>query len=105
MILAALVLASWSAEAPAAEGGDPAAGRAIAEAECAKCHAIGKSGASPNSAAPPFRTLSSKWPIEDLEEALAEGLSVGHSEMPEFIFEEREIGDLIAFLLSVQSNP
>jgi mono/diheme cytochrome c family protein len=88
----------------AMEGGDPAAGRAIAEAKCSVCHAIGKAGASPNPAAPPFRSFSSKWPVEDLAEALGEGLSVGHSEMPEFIFEESDIGDLIAFLLSIQDN-
>ncbi len=72
-MLAALMLAV-SGPALAIEGGDPVAGRAIAEAECAMCHAIDKTGASPNAAAPPFRTFSSKWPIEDLEEALAEGL-------------------------------
>jgi mono/diheme cytochrome c family protein len=99
-----VLLAVCGETALAIEGGDPVAGRAIAEAECAKCHAIGESDMSPHPAAPPFRTFSAKWPVEDLQEALAEGLTVGHSDMPEFIFEEREIGDLIAFLQSIQEK-
>lgn len=79
---------------------DVAAGRAIAEANCARCHAIGESGDSPNPAAPPFRTLKTKWPVENLEEALAEGIVVGHEtvEMPEFEFDPEQIGDFIAYL-------
>jgi cytochrome c len=84
---------------------DPVAGQRIAEAECSKCHAIGKEGASPLPAAPPFRTFAKKWPVEDLQEALAEGMSVGHGPMPEFIFEPEEVFDLIAYLLTVQTDP
>jgi mono/diheme cytochrome c family protein len=88
--------------ATSAASGDPEAGRAIAQSECAGCHAIGKEGASPLAAAPPFRTFAQKWPIEHLQEALGEGLSVGHGQMPEFLFEPEEVSDLIAYLLSVQ---
>ena len=84
--------------------GDPGVGQKIAEAECAKCHAIGKEGASPLTSAPPFRTFAQKWPVEDLQEALAEGISVGHGPMPEFIFEPDEISDLIAYLLTMQTE-
>jgi mono/diheme cytochrome c family protein len=84
--------------------GDSGDGRKIAEAECAKCHAIGKEGASPLASAPPFRTFAQKWPVEDLQEAFAEGISVGHGPMPEFIFEPDEISDLIAYLLTLQTN-
>jgi mono/diheme cytochrome c family protein len=84
--------------------GDPAVGQKIAEAECAKCHAIGKEGTSPLTSAPPFRTFSQKWPVEDLQEALAEGISVGHGPMPEFILEPVEIADLIAYLLTHQTE-
>jgi mono/diheme cytochrome c family protein len=103
-LLALLLLTACCRTALAIEGGDPAAGQAIAQAECAMCHAIGQSDRSPNPASPPFRTLGSKWPVEHLQEALAEGLTVGHSDMPEFIFEEQEIGDLIAFLLAIQEK-
>lgn len=87
-----------------AAAGDPEAGRLIAQTECAGCHAIGKEGTSPLAAAPPFRTFTRKWPVEHLEEALAEGITVGHGPMPEFIFEPEEIGDLVAYLVTVQDT-
>ncbi len=103
-LAAFLLIIVGGGPALANEDGDPVAGQVIAAAECAACHAIAETGASPNPAAPPFRTFGSKWPIENLQEALAEGLSVGHSEMPEFIFEPREIDDLLAFLLTIQEQ-
>jgi cytochrome c len=77
-------------------------GEALLATRCAGCHATGRTGASPHSAAPPFRTLSSKYPIEGLAEALAEGFSVGHPDMPEFIFEPDEIAEILAYLRSIQ---
>jgi mono/diheme cytochrome c family protein len=84
--------------------GNPEAGRFIAQSKCAGCHAIGKEGASPLAAAPPFRTFAKKWPIEHLQEALAEGIAVGHEAMPEFTFEPEEVSDIIAYLLTVQEK-
>ena len=46
-------------------------GQALAQAHCARCHAIGRRGASPVPAAPPFRTLHTRYPVEQLAEALA----------------------------------
>lgn len=77
-------------------------GRAIAEANCARCHAIGTSGESTLPLAPPFRTLSERYPIEDLEEALAEGIVSGHPAMPEFEFDPDEVDALVAYIQSVQ---
>jgi cytochrome c len=79
------------------------AGKAIAEVNCAACHAVGLSGDSPNSAAPPFRTFHTMWPVEHLEEALAEGILVAHAEgMPEFQFDPDQIGQFIAYLKSLE---
>ena len=79
-------------------------GKAIAQANCGKCHAIGPSGASPNPKSPPFRTLSHKYPLSDLEEALAEGIVVGHegAEMPPFQLSTGQIEALLAYLGSIQ---
>jgi cytochrome c len=49
-------------------------GRAFAQANCARCHAIGAVGDSPLPKAPPFRTLHQRYPVENLIEALAEGI-------------------------------
>lgn len=101
----ALVLLLWSlpAAADGDAGGDPASGGEIADRLCARCHAIGPEGASPAERAPPFRTLGQRYPLGHLEEAMAEGLVVGHSDppMPAFEFRPEEIEDLIAYLESL----
>jgi cytochrome c len=73
-------------------------GLAIVRANCARCHAVEKVGSSPLKAAPPFRTLHSRYPVESLEESLAEGIVTGHPAMPEFQFDPDQIGELIAYL-------
>jgi mono/diheme cytochrome c family protein len=79
-------------------------GAALLTENCARCHAIGRAGASPHAAAPPFRTLARKYPIESLAEALGQGLSVGHPDMPEFVFEPHDIGGILAYLKSIQDR-
>ena len=79
-------------------------GEAALTKNCARCHAIGRTGASPHPAAPPFRTLSRKYEIDALSEALGEGLSVGHPDMPEFAFEPRDIAEILAYLRSIQER-
>jgi cytochrome c len=79
-------------------------GQTLLAENCARCHAIGRSGTSPHRAAPAFRTLSRKYPIEGLAEALAQGLSVGHPDMPEFVFEPNDVGAILAYLKSIQER-
>lgn len=76
-------------------------GRAIAQ-HCARCHAIGQNDESPHEDAPPFRTFQGKWPLEQLEEALAEGIAVGHVDMPEYMFEPDQIADFLAYLATLR---
>ena len=80
---------------------DPEHGRAIAERECARCHAILRTGQSPHLKAPPFRELPKRYPVEHLAESLVEGIVVGHGDMPEFIFEPDEVGALLAYIASL----
>lgn len=80
-------------------------GEAVLTSRCAMCHAVGRAGSSPHRVAPPFRTLSQRYPIEALEEALGEGLSSGHPEMPEFVFDPNDVGAIIAYLKSIQERP
>jgi len=79
-----------------------ATGRALLENSCARCHSIDRTGASPFEPAPPFRTLGARYPLENLEEALAEGILGGHPAMPEFVFEPDQIDAIIAYLKSLQ---
>jgi cytochrome c len=80
-------------------------GRAFVEANCSACHATGPTGQSPLAAAPPFRYLEQKYPVENIAEALAEGIITGHAEMPQFVLEPPQIGDVIAYLKSLQTTP
>ena len=87
------------------QAGDPTAidaGRTLAEANCAVCHAIGHVDESTHPDAPPFRILSQRYPIESLGEALAEGIMVGHPDMPEFALPQDQVAAIIAYLESIQ---
>lgn len=77
-------------------------GRQFAEANCAQCHQIGRFGDSPLAIAPPFRTLHERYPVEELEEALAEGVVTGHPTMPQFRLDAPQIADFIAYLKSLE---
>ncbi|HYF56461.1 MAG TPA: cytochrome c [Salinarimonas sp.] len=85
-------------------GADPQAGEALAQRHCAACHAVGRAGDSPVAAAPPFRELGRLYPVENLQEALAEGITVSHEgiQMPELSFAPEEIDALIAHLQRIQ---
>jgi mono/diheme cytochrome c family protein len=81
-----------------------ARGELLATRHCATCHAVGRTGASPRPEAPAFRDLGERYPPEALEEAFAEGILVGHSDMPEFRFEPADITALVAYLHKVQAK-
>ncbi|CAL1690577.1 hypothetical protein MMB232_00705 [Brevundimonas subvibrioides] len=78
-------------------------GAAYARANCADCHAVGLAGESPLPAAPQFRDLGRRYPVDDLAEAFAEGINTGHAAMPEFVMSTAENSDLIAYLKSIQT--
>jgi len=76
----------------------------LLQKQCGACHAVGRTGDSPRADTPPFRQLARRYPVESLEEALGEGLLTGHPEMPEFSFDTDEVGDIIAYLKSIQQR-
>lgn len=77
-------------------------GELIADSHCARCHAVGRTGDSPHPDAKPFRRLSENYPVGDLAESFAEGIIVGHPDMPMFVLGPHEIDALIAYLESIQ---
>ncbi|MFN3313661.1 MAG: c-type cytochrome [Hyphomonas sp.] len=79
------------------------AGKALAESLCAACHAVARSDASPHPEAPPLRHLGRKYPVRHLEEALAEGIFVGHPDMPAFQLQPDDIDALLDYLESIQT--
>jgi cytochrome c len=98
MVSAAFVLAAGQT----AFAEDPKHGEELLQKNCSPCHAIGTTGESPHKSAPTFRTLGQRYPIEALEEALGEGIVSGHPDMPEFTFDADDVGDIIAYLKSIQ---
>ncbi|MBX9846589.1 MAG: cytochrome c [Xanthobacteraceae bacterium] len=77
-------------------------GRSFVRTNCSTCHSVEKHGASPLAIAPPFRNLHLRYPVENLAEALAEGIRTGHPSMPEFQLDPGQIHDVIAYLKSLE---
>jgi cytochrome c len=98
------VAATLSLLSTASHAGDPKArrGEAIALTNCARCHAVGRHGASPLAEAPLFRELHRRYPVTDLAEALAEGITTGHPTMPEFRLDPDEADNLITYLETLE---
>jgi cytochrome c len=81
---------------------NPEQGKRLALTYCARCHSIDKVSPSPLKIAPPFRTLHEHYPVESLQEALAEGIVTGHPSMPQFSFDADQVGDFIAYLKTLE---
>jgi cytochrome c len=104
MILVAAICAVSVGQARAQDIDLAAQGRALVKLHCARCHAIDKDDASKLPIAPPLRELASKWPVENLEEAFAEGLVTGHPDMPVFQFEDGQISAIIEHLHAISDR-
>ena len=104
MIRGFLAIATALVSAQAAMALTPGAqrGELFARTNCAMCHATGSAGLSPLPVAPPFRTLHNRYPVEDLAEALAEGIVTGHPSMPQFRLDPAQIDDLIEYLKTLE---
>jgi cytochrome c len=98
-------LAPEVAAPEASEADTVAKGRAILDANCHRCHAIGMEDTSHHEEAPPFRVVVTRYPPEDLAEALAEGIVSGHPDMPEFVFQPDEIEAILAYLGTLMPEP
>lgn len=85
-----------------AEAANARKGGEIAQIMCGRCHATRLSGISKHPQAPPFRKVAMKYPVEQLQEALAEGITTGHPDMPEFELTTDQIEDMIAYLKTLR---
>jgi len=79
------------------------AGRRIVELQCISCHAVRSSDMSRDLTAPPLRTLAERYPVTGLQEAFAQGVLVGHPNMPDFRFNAAQIAEILAYLQSIQT--
>jgi mono/diheme cytochrome c family protein len=101
LLIVSLLALSWFV--PAAHAQDPARrGRALLKEFCADCHAIGKTGKSPDRGALPFRELGRSFDLDQFPRLLERGISSGHPSMPEFKFNEDDARAASAYLRSIQ---
>jgi len=105
LVAACLVFSVLASPVQAADKDLTGKGEALVKENCSRCHATGRDGNSPHPQAPPFRTLSAKYPIEDLAESLAEGIVSGHPDMPVFVFDPEDVEAIIQYLNSIQEQP
>ena len=110
-LLSALIAAGALAAGPAlavapglSEAQSIALGHALATRNCGMCHAVERTGASPNPKAPPFRELHRRMDVEMLGEGLAQGILTGHPAMPQFRFEPQEVVGIVRYLRSIQDR-
>lgn len=73
-------------------------GRRTAERLCARCHATGRRGASPNPSAPRFARIAERYPDNNPAPELIDGVVLRHPGMPEFRLMEGETDGLVAYL-------
>ncbi|WP_310541337.1 cytochrome c [Phenylobacterium sp.] len=108
LILAALLggalIAAQASAQDAATDASADRGRDLVLKHCSRCHSLAPTGPSSEPSAPPFRDLHKRYPVENLGEALAEGILVGHPQMPEFRFGPDDVTAVIDYLNRIQSG-
>ena len=79
-------------------------GEVLMSRHCAMCHAIGRSGTSPDSKAPPLRALTQRGLFGSLESSFEKGSLSGHPQMPEFSFQQQDVSAILRYLMSIQDR-
>jgi mono/diheme cytochrome c family protein len=82
-----------------------ARGETLVEENCLRCHARFPEEVSSNKSAPSFANLFVHYPPEYIAESFAEGVFMGHQQMPPFEFSAREVDDLVAYLKDLENQP
>jgi mono/diheme cytochrome c family protein len=104
-LIAAATLAACATEpVPARQSGNAEVGHQVAQELCAHCHAIERTGDSPNAAAPPLRLALSNYRSDRLVDDLHASRAVSLRRMPVFHFGEGHEYDIVAYLLSIQED-
>ena len=99
--LALLMMGTWSTAGHALDR-EQQHGKDLLEENCARCHAIGRTGQSPVVEAPPFRTFGDKLYDTDFEQRLQDGLTTIHPGMPTFRFGRDDAEAAVNYLKAIQ---
>ena len=76
-------------------------GKMVAEKNCAWCHAIGPTGASPNDRAPAFRDIHARHPILALRAPITRAIATPHDAMPKLPLSDADVDRIIAYINSL----
>ncbi|HEV2153910.1 c-type cytochrome [Bradyrhizobium sp.] len=99
-------IALWSSTGAHALDEEYRHGKELLQKMCARCHAVGRTGASPNRQAPPFRSFSeTKLYDSDFLQRLQDGYSSIHPAMPTFRFNRDDAEAVLNYMKSVQEAP
>ena len=101
--LACLVLPLLGAESRAAQA-EQRRVKAMLGEMCGRCHAVGRTGQSPNPLAPAFRNFGEKLYDTDMVQRLQDGLTTIHPEMPTFRFKRDDAAAAVNYLRSIQRS-
>jgi mono/diheme cytochrome c family protein len=102
--LALLIICAWS-NASYALDREQHRGKALLETLCGRCHAVSRTGKSPNIDAPPFRTFGDdKLYDNDFGQRLQDGLTTIHPDMPTFRFSRRDAEAAVNYLKSIEGR-
>ncbi|MBI5320375.1 MAG: cytochrome c [Bradyrhizobium sp.] len=102
LVLSATTVLLWSTFGYARTG-EQRQGKEMLQKLCASCHSIGRTGASPNKLAPPFRSFSeTKLYDSDLKQRLLTGLTSIHPIMPTFRFSREDAEEVLSYMRSIQ---
>jgi mono/diheme cytochrome c family protein len=81
---------------------DADAGEAYAEKVCAQCHAIHRTGLSPEPKATPFRDVANTPGMTGI--ALRVWLTTPHRTMPNIAIEPQDMDNVIAYILTLKDE-
>ena len=99
---ALICLAIASSGTALAQDEEIARGQALATKLCAECHAVGRTGASPDTGAPTFRSIDDHTDLDAFMVRLRTGQQSTHPDRPAFHF-SRDDGDaVVTYLRSIQ---
>ncbi len=101
-VLVATVMFVQAMVSDRSEAADSGSGLSLVTEKCGRCHAVGLDGSSPHPQAPPFRDIAKRYAPMLLTEALGEGITTGHPDMPEFVFLPPQIDDIVVYLESLR---
>lgn len=76
-------------------------GKALLQANCGRCHAIGAVGRSSLKAATPMRDIYAQFAPRELQAELREGMVSRHRAMPQIDFSEEDVDAILAYLYAL----